>query len=106
MRPNKAVSMPNPTSRAITTAHSAIVARALGIPAVVGAGDAVLRAAPPPPSGVQALQRIVDPRRELAHIGFRFALVDRHRAAPPRIGDEVAPEADRRAPAVGLDILA
>jgi len=75
------------TARGGATAHSAIIARALGIPAVVGAGDAVLalaqgtpllldgdsgllRIAPDAEERDRALQEreAAQQRRELAHV--------------------------------------
>ncbi|MDD2057388.1 phosphoenolpyruvate--protein phosphotransferase [Pseudomonas sp. GD03860] len=56
------------TARGGATAHSAIVARALGIPAVVGAGDAVLLIAPGTPlllDGQRGRLQVAPPADEL-----------------------------------------
>jgi phosphocarrier protein FPr len=85
------------TARGGATAHSAIVARALGIPAVVGAGDAVLRIA----SGTPLL---LDGQRGLVTVAPAAQALEQARRERDQRAARLAAAAERRhEPAVTTD---
>ncbi|WP_263260337.1 phosphoenolpyruvate--protein phosphotransferase [Pseudomonas sp. RIT-PI-S] len=77
------------TARGGATAHSAIVARALGIPAVVGAGEAVLRIAAGTPL-------LLDGQRGLATIAPEHTVLERARVERDQRATRLAAAAERR----------
>lgn len=85
------------TARGGATAHSAIVARALGIPAVVGAGETVLRIAP-------GTTLLLDGQRGLATVAPAEAVLVRARTERDERAARLAAAAERRhEPAVTQD---